>query len=177
LIEVGRWLKKAQSELNNRGGNGQGFVEWVELETPYSIPASYKLINAFERFGENDFSKSINHFSKEVIFTVAAPSTPDSVIEEVTEKAEQGEKVTAAEVKRLKTDHKAQLENVQDELAGLHSENADLESQVSEQQVEIETLKKVEPEKVDRPISEYPEYQELVQEKEILEGRHDYLQE
>lgn len=99
-VQIGQKLNEAQLELNMRGKSGAGFVEWVESETPYGKQAAYDMINIAKRFGRNDFQFIGNHFSQTVLSRLAAPSTPDSVIDKAIKQAESGEKVTVADVKQ-----------------------------------------------------------------------------
>lgn len=57
-------------------------------------------------FGDK-FNNLLN-FKPSVIYALAAPSTPDSVIQQAIEKAESGEKVTVADVKDWKADYEAE---------------------------------------------------------------------
>lgn len=101
-VQIGQKLKEAQAELNMRGKSGAGFVDWVEAETPYGRQAAYDMINIANRFSGNDFQFIGNHFSQTVLARLAAPSTPESVVDRAIEKAESGAKVTVAEVKQWK---------------------------------------------------------------------------
>ncbi|MDG4561369.1 MAG: DUF3102 domain-containing protein [Candidatus Competibacter sp.] len=101
-VQIGQKLKEAQLELNMRGKSGAGFQEWVEAETPYALTAAYEMIRINTRFGENDMRNSAHHFSYSVLARLAAPSTPESVIDRAIEQAESGDKVTVADVKQWK---------------------------------------------------------------------------
>lgn len=101
-VQIGQKLKEAQAELNMRGKSGSGFQEWVESETPYGKQAAYDMINIANRFGENDVRFVGHHFSQTVLARLAAPSTPEAVIEKAVAKSDSGEKVTVADVKDWK---------------------------------------------------------------------------
>lgn len=56
-----------------------------------AFTAAYEMIRINTRFGENDMRNSAHHFSYSVLARLAAPSTPESVIEKAIEQAESGE--------------------------------------------------------------------------------------
>lgn len=61
------------------------------------------MIHVFEAFGES--AKNSLHFealSKEALFQLAAPSTPDDVRDRVEQLLIDGQKVTAADVRRMR---------------------------------------------------------------------------
>lgn len=132
-VQIGQKLKEAQLELNMRGKSGAGFQEWVEAETPYALTAAYEMIRINTRFGENDMRNSAHHFSYSVLARLAAPSTPESVIDRAIEQAEAGDKVTVADVKQWKESAQAasqRAEEFREESNARRKKIRELEQQV-----------------------------------------------
>lgn len=57
------------------------------------------MMNVFDRFGK---SATVALFTPTVLYALAAPSTPDAVVEQALEKAESGDPVTLAEIQEWK---------------------------------------------------------------------------
>ena len=102
LVQIGLRFQKAQDELNRQGVKGEGFAVWVKNETVYSLSNAYELINVADKFKDQPLPK----FGRSVLYALAAPSTPESVVEQAIAKTESGGKVTVADVK----DWKAELD-------------------------------------------------------------------
>ena len=64
-------------------------------------------MSVFDRFGKNGNFPYLN-LKPSILYALAAPSTPDSVVQQAIEKAESGEKVTVADVKDWKADYEAE---------------------------------------------------------------------
>ncbi|HNW10786.1 MAG TPA: DUF3102 domain-containing protein [Candidatus Rifleibacterium sp.] len=95
IVEIGREL----IEIKNRLTHGQ-FLPWVASE----FQMSDRTANNFMRVATRFKSEIIADFNPTVLYQLAAPSTPDEVIEKATEKAESGEKVSVEDVKRWKAE-------------------------------------------------------------------------
>jgi hypothetical protein len=97
IVEIGRELV----EIKNKLTHGQ-FLPWVEAEFEMSLPTATRFMQTAERFG----GKFVNltNLKPSILYMLAAPSTPEEVIEKATEKAEAGEKVSVEDVKRWKAE-------------------------------------------------------------------------
>ena len=161
-VQIGQKLKEAQAELNMRGRTGSGFQEWVEAETPYALTAAYEMIRIATRFGgENDMRIDAHHFSQTVLARLAAPSTPEAVIDKAVAKAESGEKVTVADVKDWKA-LEAELDTSQTDFVGVDLEaerqaddlaqrNAELRDKIFLLEIELEIAKANQAKQIDEP--------------------------
>ena len=101
IIEIGRELTAVKDELPH----GQ-FLPWIAAEFEMSDQTARRFMDVHATFGDK-FNNLLN-FKPSVIYALAAPSTPDSVIQQAIEKAEAGEKVTVADVKDWKADYEAE---------------------------------------------------------------------
>src|SRR5689334_24853951 len=66
-------------EVKARLGHGL-FMGWIELEFEMSYPTAVRFMQVAERFGKNI---NLIHLPVSVLYELAAPSTPDTVIEMV----------------------------------------------------------------------------------------------
>ena len=94
IIEIGRELTLIKDQLPH--GH---FLLWVAAEFEMSKGTAQNFMAVFDRFGKNVI---IKNFKPTVLYSLAAPSTPDSVVTQAIDKAESGEKVTVADVKAWK---------------------------------------------------------------------------
>lgn len=95
IIEVGRELIEQKKAL----GHGN-FLPWIEAEFGMHRDTANAYMRIATEYGEN--VGHVRHLSFRALAALAAPSTPPEVREQVEERASKGEKVTAAEVERLK---------------------------------------------------------------------------
>ena len=102
IIAIGQDLILIKAEL----GHGK-FMPWIEMHFDMRQTQATKFIQVAERFGQ---IHEIREFKPSIIYELASPSTPDSVIEEVTAKVEAGETVSVKEVKELKKQIKEEQE-------------------------------------------------------------------
>lgn len=94
IIEIGRELTAIKPSLDGC------FDDWFEKETGLDRSMAYKFMQVAEKFGALNYSTSA--LSPTVLYLLAAPSTPDAVVEQAIEQTEAGEKVTVALVKQWK---------------------------------------------------------------------------
>lgn len=95
IIEIGKDLIAVKARLPH----GQ-FLPWIQTEFEMTQKTAVRFMQVAERFsGKYDI---MSYFNPTILYQLAAPSTPDEVVEKVIEKAEDGESVTTAEVKELK---------------------------------------------------------------------------
>lgn len=120
IIEIGKDLIAVKEKLPH----GR-FLPWIASEFEMEERTARRFMNVAERFPE------IGHFDRfkpATLYELAAPSTPDEVVEQVIEKAENGETVTAKEVKALKAElaqSKAALSQKELAIANLNQANQD----------------------------------------------------
>jgi DNA repair exonuclease SbcCD ATPase subunit len=100
IIEIGKDLIAIKEKLPH----GQ-FLPWIDSEFGLTDKTAQNFMNVTERFGGK--SEIISDFKPTLLYLLAAPSTPDEVVEQVIEKVEAGETVTPKEVKELKQKLKA----------------------------------------------------------------------
>ena len=84
--------------IKNQLPHGQ-FDLWIEQNFEMKKRTAQNFMNVASRFGSNTQQLRI---SSRVLYELAASSTPDEVVQQVTEKAQAGESVSVAEVKALK---------------------------------------------------------------------------
>lgn len=101
IIAIGRNLSEVKDVLDH----GQ-FTRWLESEFSLTDRTAQRFMTIHERFRTKP--TRVSDLSFRAIAELAAPSTPDEIVEDVTERAAKGEKFTAADIKKLKADLKEQ---------------------------------------------------------------------
>lgn len=102
IIKIGERLAEARDLFRYDRREG-GFEGWCERRLKLSRSAAYRMISVYEQLSES--VPTLGHFddvTKEVLYALAAPSTPEEVRVEVKQLLIDGQKVTAADVKKLK---------------------------------------------------------------------------
>ena len=103
VIENGRDLL----EVKNALGHGL-FTQWLAQTFPFTARTAQRWMTAAEQYGaKSDLGSLLN---SKVLQLLAAPSTPEDVREEIEARATAGEKITIAEVERLKREARAAQE-------------------------------------------------------------------
>jgi hypothetical protein len=102
------------------------FVAWLNAEFDLSERTAYNMMQAAENLGDR-FAKFAN-IGPSALYALAAPSTPDDVRDDVAARAAAGEKITTAEVERLKREARA----AQEAAARLEAERSELLTRVSD---------------------------------------------
>ena len=101
VLHIAARLAEARDIFRYRRDEG-GFSGWVEARLRYSRSTVYNLLSIHERFGgEKNLSKWLDTFPASILYLLAAPSTPEAAKTEIIARAQAGEPVTAAEVKRV----------------------------------------------------------------------------
>ena len=95
VIETGRDLIRVRELPAMRGR----FGAWCTAEFGMSRQTAYRMIQVAENLGGLSHSETI---SPTVLYAIAAPSTPEPVRAEVETRAAAGERISVAEVERLK---------------------------------------------------------------------------
>ncbi|MFG1418917.1 hypothetical protein V5F38_12195 [Xanthobacter sp. V0B-10] len=85
------------------------FLPWIAAEFGMSRSTANKLMNVADVYGGK--SVSLTQIGTEALYELAAPSTPPEVRDQVEALVIDGQKVTAADVKRLKAEAKAAQDN------------------------------------------------------------------
>lgn len=100
IIKIGERLAEARDLFRYDRKEG-GFTGWVERRLKMSRDSAYNAIKVFENLGES--VEHVQHFQDlpaRVLYALAAPSTPEQVLVEVKQLLIDGQKVTAADVRR-----------------------------------------------------------------------------
>lgn len=141
IIEIGRDLAAVKKAL----GHGH-FLRWIEAEFGMSDTTSQNFINVAKRFG--DKFPTVGNLPSAVLYALAAPSTDDAVVEEVIERASNGEDVNIADVKALKAewaserkDLKAKLDEQKLKARDAQSSQQDFSQQLSDLRKELAVIR------------------------------------
>lgn len=102
IMQVGEKLLEVQVKL----GNGQ-FDAWLSAEFDWSRRTAYNFIGVFKQFRDRANFAQID-VATSALYLLAAPSTPDSAVEEVLTRAEAGERISHGETKQIVAQHKAE---------------------------------------------------------------------
>lgn len=98
-FRIGERLAEARDLFRYKRDEG-GFRGWVKSRLGWSEKQAYRFINIHENLGGK--CDEFVTLSREALFALAAPNTPDEVVAEVELRTSGGEKVTAEEIKELK---------------------------------------------------------------------------
>jgi hypothetical protein len=112
-------------EVKNALGHGL-FTQWLAQTFPFTERTAQRWMSAAERYGAKSEVTSV--LKSEVLLLLAAPSTPEEVRQEIEARAIAGERITVAEVERLKREANAAREAA----ARLETERADLLTRVTD---------------------------------------------
>lgn len=150
ILAMGRELNAARQVF---GENDKAFGQWREGRLPWlQSRTALNFMQVDSRFGDQDLLRNnfvVNQFAPTILYLLSAPSTPDEVVEQVIEKAENGETVTAKKVKELKAKVKEQEEALlkkereiaqkASEVANLKQANQFVTKQLEEQKEMVKT--------------------------------------
>jgi hypothetical protein len=95
IVEIGKDLLAVKGAL----GHGH-FLSWIDAEFGMAERTARNFMSVAGRFGGK--SATVADLAPTALYALAAPSTPDAVVEHVIERAEAGENPDAAEIKALK---------------------------------------------------------------------------
>jgi FtsZ-binding cell division protein ZapB len=127
IIEIGRELTAVKDELPH----GQ-FEIWIKDEFQMNREMANNFMQVATRFG-GQMSDYLT-FKPTVLYALAAPSTPEAVIDKAIAKAESGDKVTVADVKDWKA--------IEAELEAEKRRNQEWSAQSTSQRQQIEALER-----------------------------------
>lgn len=139
IIEIGKDLIAVKARLPH----GQ-FLPWIAAEFEMSDQTAQNFMNVATRFPQIPNNLE---FKPTILYLLAAPSTPEEVVEKAVEKAEQGEPLTLKEIKELKSQLAAKDSQVQKLEAERRSMQGRLEDLVMVVNFERDKLTKAEEEK------------------------------
>ena len=131
IIENGRDLIRVRDMPEMR----RQFVGWLDAEFGMSRATAYRMMEAAENLGEKFLN--LRNFSPSILYAIAAPSTPEPVRVEVETRATAGEKITVAEVERLKREARA-AEEMSLQMAG---ERAAMRAVVEQARRDVESAR------------------------------------
>ena len=94
IIEIGRDLQAVKADL----GHGH-FGKWIDAEFGFTAMTAQRFIQVADRFGKSNIMLD---FKPTILYALAAPSTPDEVIDQAKAKAASGEPVTGKDVAEWK---------------------------------------------------------------------------
>ncbi len=105
IMIIGARLMRAKEML----GSHEDFSAWLQLEFKMTYQTAMNFMRVHERFGDlhdGAFKKFLN-LPVSALYELAAPSTPDSVVVEVGNRLDAGERVKISEIAALKAEAKA----------------------------------------------------------------------
>ncbi len=136
--ELGKDLAEVRDFLrHNKTG---GFDGWLQLEFQWQRRTAYNYIAVYEKFGN---CAIVAQFAPTVLYLLAAPSTPEEARQEAFERAAQGELITCALAKQIRSYHTIDVEA---ETVANDKETPDLN------QASLNPEPLPQPEKVDEPL-------------------------
>ncbi len=107
IIEVGLALKRQKERLPHGT-----FLPWIATEFGMSADTANRMMLVAATYAEK--SRIVRDLGPTALYELAAPSTPPEVRDQVEALVIDGQKVTAADVKRLKAETKAAQDNAAD---------------------------------------------------------------
>ena len=99
IVEVGQKLSEVKQQLKH----GE-FRNWLKTEFNLSISSATKFMQVSEKFKNVNFTHF--NFSASALYTLAAPSTPDSAREYALQLASKGENITYSKARQIVNQHK-----------------------------------------------------------------------
>jgi septal ring factor EnvC (AmiA/AmiB activator) len=133
IIEIGRDLIAVKKAL----GHGN-FLRWIEAEFGMHENSARNFMRVADRFGE---STTIVDLQPTVLYALAAPSTPDEIVEEVTERAASGETFTAADIKAMKEEFSAEKRELKKQIEDAKAKAKDAKATGEDFGQQIATLR------------------------------------
>ncbi|MEM8506107.1 MAG: DUF3102 domain-containing protein, partial [Cyanobacteria bacterium P01_D01_bin.1] len=92
--EIGQKLSDVRARLKY----GQ-FLTWIKTEFGWSQRTAYNFINVYETFGDRFANLAKVNIATSLLYQLASPSVPEELREQILRAAEQGETMTAKELK------------------------------------------------------------------------------
>ena len=92
--EIGQKLADVRSRLKY----GQ-FLTWIKAEFGWSQRTAYNFINVYETFGDRFANLAKVNIATSLLYQLASPSVPEELREQILRAAEQGDTMTAQELR------------------------------------------------------------------------------
>lgn len=111
ILEIGRALCAARDRLN---GSKPAFGQWRQGRLPWlKNDTATNFMRVFEKFGSSFLkpNNSVLQISPTILYALAAPSTPDSVVTDITTRIQSGEKLKVKEVQEVIKQAKSKVVN------------------------------------------------------------------
>ena len=134
IVEIGRDLILVKEYV----GHG-GFIRWIEAEFGMAERTARNFISVAERFGAK--SATVADLSPTVLYALAAPSTPDAVVEEVMDRAAAGEPITRDDVKALKEQWAAEKQEFKQQIADAKAKVTDAKATQTDALQQVEEMR------------------------------------
>lgn len=102
ILIAGEALAEARTHF---GENDKAFGQWRRERMPWlHANAATRFLQVWERMGARllHHNGGVDRLAPTVLYALAAPSTPDAVVEHAIDQAEAGERVTVADVQKWK---------------------------------------------------------------------------
>lgn len=106
IIEIGKRLSGVKEILPHGS-----WLPWLEAEFGWSSVSAWRFMQVYEKF--KSYNLKDLSMSSEVLYLLAAPSTPEAVREVAVDLSAAGQKVTPKTVQQLKESHKAEKQEQQ----------------------------------------------------------------
>ena len=144
IMQAGQALAEAREAF---GDNDKGFGQWRENRLPWlKSDTATRWLNVWNKFGKNLLPQNAGvDLAPSVLYLLAAPSTPDTVVEKAVAKATAGEKVTVADAKRWKEEAdnvRAELTNATEEVLQLRDELQEVRQNAADEIRRLQTEQK-----------------------------------
>lgn len=134
IIEIGSDLIAVKDRL----GHGH-FLKWIDAEFGMHENTARNFMNVSKRFGGK--STTIVDFNPTALYELAAPSTPDDVVKEATDRASKGEKISSAAIKAMKRQWDDERKELSRKLNEQKEKTRDADATASDYRYQIEELR------------------------------------
>ena len=104
IMRVAALVAEAHELHRYQRGDG-GFEGWVERRLKMSRRTAYNLLDVHKRFGHQSV-QTLHTLPRSVLYLIAPDNVPEAARTEVMERAQNGEKLSHAQVKEIITGHK-----------------------------------------------------------------------
>ncbi len=119
----------------------QDYSAWIKNDLGLGTSRGAQLLNVYEKFGSTTVTV-VENLPAEVMFMLAAPSTPESARTEAIEKAENGKKLTVKEAKQLVEAHR-RIDALEKDLASAKDQipTDDIKAKIDDLEARLEAEK------------------------------------
>ena len=99
-LKTGERLATAQKIFHYRRDQG-GFTGWIENRLKIiSVATAYRLIDTYKRFGDGECFSNWETLPVSALYLLAAPSTPESAVDEIYDRIQAGETPSCSDVRK-----------------------------------------------------------------------------